>query len=71
MSQGQDKYDEWLRLLESEDRVPSAVLIPSKKVERLRDVEQHQAELEMELQARITGRFGTRDEEDLPSRVQL
>ncbi len=52
MSQSQEKYDEWMKLVEYEDRVPSTGLIPSKKAERMRDVEQHQAELEGELEAR-------------------
>jgi len=51
-ARSQQKYDEWLRVLEDEERRAPADLIPSKKAERLRDVEQHQQELEASLAAR-------------------
>ncbi|EHA50982.1 hypothetical protein MGG_06285 [Pyricularia oryzae 70-15] len=49
----QDQYEEWLRLVENEDRVPSANLTPAKQSERLRAMQQNQEALENEFQSQF------------------
>jgi len=51
-AQSRARYKQWLRVLEDEERSAPADLTPSKKAERLRDVEQQQQELEAALEAR-------------------
>ncbi|KAK3295519.1 uncharacterized protein B0H64DRAFT_459852 [Chaetomium fimeti] len=46
-------YHEWLGAFASQQRTPTADLIPTRKFERRRTVEQHQRELEIEFEARF------------------
>ncbi|KAK3692709.1 hypothetical protein B0T22DRAFT_370548 [Podospora appendiculata] len=46
-------YESWLRAFESEDRVPVSELIPAKKLDRIRALEQRQKELEAEFETRF------------------
>jgi hypothetical protein len=48
----EERYTEWLRHRDNSDRAPTE-LIPSKKAERVRAVNEHQRELEAELQMRF------------------
>lgn len=43
-------YAEWLRLLESEGRVPTTHLVPARKQERIQSVEERQRTIELEFQ---------------------
>ncbi|KAM7223589.1 hypothetical protein V8F06_001063 [Rhypophila decipiens] len=49
-NQRHERYDAWLRAFESEDRVPIVELVPAKKVERIRALEQRQKDLEAEFE---------------------
>ncbi|TLD04846.1 uncharacterized protein PgNI_09962 [Pyricularia grisea] len=51
--EAQDQYEEWLRLVENEDRVPSTNLTPAKQSERLRAMQQNQEALENEFQTQF------------------
>ncbi|TLD34199.1 hypothetical protein PspLS_00373 [Pyricularia sp. CBS 133598] len=51
--EAQDQYEEWLRLVENEDRVPSTNLTPAKQSERLLAMQQNQEALESEFQTRF------------------
>ncbi len=51
------KYDEWLRLFESQDRATPIELVPSKRIERMQAVEQHQHELEGEFETHFPALF--------------
>ncbi|KAK4190420.1 hypothetical protein QBC35DRAFT_428529 [Podospora australis] len=46
-------YNEWLHTYQSQHRTPSADLIPSRKLDRLKEVDQQQRELETEFEARF------------------
>ncbi|KAK3313434.1 hypothetical protein B0H66DRAFT_482999 [Apodospora peruviana] len=52
-NQRHERYDSWLKAFESEDRVPVVELVPAKKAERIRGVEQRQKELEVEFETRF------------------
>jgi hypothetical protein len=52
------RYDAWLRAVMTEDRVPrQADLIPARKLDRRRAVEQHQKELETEFSSRFPAHY--------------
>ncbi|KXX72810.1 Homeobox protein EgHBX4 [Madurella mycetomatis] len=48
-----ERYDKWLHAFVNQHRVPTVDLIPARKLERRRAVEQHQKELETEFEARF------------------
>jgi hypothetical protein len=48
-----EDYQEWLEAFTSQHRVPTTDLIPARKLERTRAVEQHQKELEIEFETRF------------------
>ncbi|KAB5570481.1 hypothetical protein GE09DRAFT_1103449 [Coniochaeta sp. 2T2.1] len=48
-----ERYGEWLRERDNSDRAAPTELIPSKKAERVRAVDEHQRELEAELEMRF------------------
>ncbi|KAK0629742.1 hypothetical protein B0T17DRAFT_589438 [Bombardia bombarda] len=52
-SRRHERYGDWLRAFESEDRVPVVDLIPARKFERTRALEQRQKELEAEFETRF------------------
>ncbi|KAK4238566.1 hypothetical protein C8A03DRAFT_14968 [Achaetomium macrosporum] len=49
----EEEYREWLNAFAIQHRVPTVDLIPARKLERIRAVEQHQKELEVEFEARF------------------
>jgi hypothetical protein len=52
-SKREQDYREWLDAFASQQRTPTADLIPTRKFERRRTVEQHQKELEIEFESRF------------------
>lgn len=51
--EAEERYRAWLRERDNSDRAPPTELIPSKKAERVRAVDEHQRELEAELEMRF------------------